>query len=235
MCFSPEADLVAGVVIGAVGIHTIRSVRHPRQVVLASVPLLLAGHQVVEAFVWWGLRGTVSAQTGEIAMWVYLLFAFCVLPILIPLGVSGIEPRPARRSIMAPFLLIGGVVSISLLLQMLRGPVVVEERVRHLYYEPNLTYGGVLVALYIAAVCVPLLLCSYRHVVAFGVANLGAALLLAATIQTGFTSLWCLWAAIASGAIAFHLRFWSRAPVRSAAGAPNPWRAGGTGASTTVG
>jgi hypothetical protein len=208
MCFSPESDLVAGLVITGIGVDTLRHVRHRQELPLAAVPLLLGSHQLIETFVWWGERGTVSAATGNVAMWAYLLIAFCVLPIWIPAGVMGIEPTAKRRRLMATMLVLGVGVSSVLLFQMVTGgPVVVEERAYHLYYEPHLTYGGLIVVLYILAVCVPLLMSRYRHVAAFGVVNLGAALLLAWTIKSGFTSLWCGWAAVASGAIALHLRY----------------------------
>lgn len=207
LCFSPEADLLAGLVITGIGVNTLRHVRHRRELPLAVIPLLLGAHQLIEAFVWWGERGDVSPATGRVAMWAYLLIAFCVLPVLIPAGVIGIEPMAKRRWLMSAMLTLGVVVSVVLFVQMLRGPVTVEERPFHLYYEANLTLGGPIVALYMAAVCVPLLLSRYRHVVYFGMANLAAAVVLAFTIQSGFTSIWCAWAAVASAAIALHLRY----------------------------
>jgi hypothetical protein len=243
MCFSPEADIVAGFAITAIGADTLRHVRHRRELPLASVPLLLGTHQLTETFVWWGERGTVSETTGNLAMWVYLVIAFCVLPILIPAGVMGIEPTAKRRWLMTSMLALGAGVSSVLAFQMATGgPVVVEERPYHLYYEPHLTYGGLLVALYILAACVPLLMSRYRHVVAFGVANLGAALVLAWTIKSGFTSLWCGWAAVASGAIALHLRYTEmhRTPHKRTGRIPRTrfpddrWRKPHTGAPETI-
>lgn len=219
MCFSPEADLVAGVVITGIGMNTLSHVRHRRELPLAAIPMLLGTHQLIETFVWWGERGTVAPALGTLAMWAYLLIAFCVLPVLIPAGVIGIEPSSKRRGLMSAMLAIGAIVATVLLVQMIGGPVTVEERRFHLYYEANLTFGGPIVALYMAAVCVPLLLSRYRHVVYFGIANLGAAVFLAWTLRTGFTSLWCAWAALASAGIALHLRYAEahrnpRAPIR---------------------
>jgi hypothetical protein len=226
LCFSPEADLVAGIVISGIGINTLSHVRHRREVPLAAIPVLLGIHQLIETFVWWGERGVVSPQTGSVAMWAYLIIAFCVLPIMIPAGVMGIEPTAKRRWLMSAMLSVGVAVSVVLLLQMVRGPVTVDERRFHLYYEPNLTWGGPIVALYLAAVCVPLLISRYRQVVYFGVVNLVAAVFLAWTIRSGFTSIWCAWAAVASAAIALHIRYTAahrpppRRPVRGARSSP---------------
>ena len=75
MCFSPEADLVVGTIVVAVGVDALRHVRAPRQIPLASFPLLLGLHQVTEAFVWWGLQGQRRALVERVALWSTSLFA----------------------------------------------------------------------------------------------------------------------------------------------------------------
>jgi hypothetical protein len=57
------------------------------------------------------------------------------------------------------------------------------------------------------ATCAPLLFSGYRHVVIFGLANLVAVVILARLTADGFASLWCFYAALASGAITLHMRF----------------------------
>jgi len=69
MCFAPEADAVAGVVIVAVGVDALRHVGSPKQLALAALPLLFGLHQLTEAFVWWGLQGHVSQSVERIALW----------------------------------------------------------------------------------------------------------------------------------------------------------------------
>ena len=61
MCFSAEADLVAGVVVTAIGIDAIQRVHSRKEVPLAALPLLFGVHTLIEAFVWWGLEGKVPA------------------------------------------------------------------------------------------------------------------------------------------------------------------------------
>ena len=87
VCFSPEVDLVAGLVIGAVGIDGVRHVRRPAERAIAVLPLVFAGHQLIEAFAWWGLQGKVPEQVGQAAVWLYLVIAFGVVPILVPMAV----------------------------------------------------------------------------------------------------------------------------------------------------
>jgi hypothetical protein len=68
------------------------------------------------------------------------------------------------------------------------------------------------------ATCGSLLLSTHRHVRWFGAVNLVVAGLLASLEQYGFISLWCVWAAVSSVAIALHhLRYSRRATVPSRA------------------
>ncbi|MDP2774678.1 MAG: hypothetical protein Q8O61_14090, partial [Nocardioides sp.] len=106
MCFSMEADLVAGALLVPIGVLSLRQVREPREIPLASVPLLLGVHQLIEAVVWAGVDGHVSADLAHLAALVYVVIALPLLPTLFPLAVWLIE-SPARRRVVAPFLAIG--------------------------------------------------------------------------------------------------------------------------------
>ena len=208
MCYSPQADLVGGIVIGAIGIDALRHVDHKNDhLALASLPLLLGAHQIDEAFVWWGLQGHVPAAVGRVALWIYLLIAFVVLPIGIPLAVRGFEPDRRRRRLMLPFAAVGTIVGIYLLGAMLRGPIDARLAHYHLAYSAPLSHGLLVTSFYVVAVCGALLLSSFRHVVIFGIANLIAVAVLARLTVDGFASLWCAYAAVACGAIAAHMRW----------------------------
>jgi hypothetical protein len=102
---------------------------------------------------------------------------------------------------------LGGGVSAVLFAAMLRGPVDVTEAPYHLSYTIQLSYGGLVVALYVVAVCGSLLFSGYRHVAVFGFANLVAVAFLAWLTLDGFASLWCGYAAISAGAVALHMRY----------------------------
>jgi uncharacterized protein DUF6629 len=207
MCFSPEADLVGGIAIGAIGVDALHHHRGRRETAIASLPALLAGHQLVETFVWWGLAGTVPAEAGRIAMWAYLLFAFCVLPVFVPLSLMSIEADERRRRLMRLCGTTGAVVAAVLLVSLLHGGASAQIGRAHIEYNVEVPAGGVLVAFYIMAACGPFVFSGYPHAVAFGVANLAAALVIAWGLPNGFASIWCGWAAVTAGAIALHFRF----------------------------
>jgi hypothetical protein len=208
MCFSPEADVVGGLVVGGFGIDAVRHVhRRHGALALACLPLVLGGHQLVEAFVWWSLEGDLPHAVGRVATWCYLLIAFVLLPVFVPLAVASLEHGRWRRRVMAGCAGLGAVVAMTLLAAMVRGPVTVRLRPYHLAYGLRLQDGFAVVVAYVIAVCGALLASSERHVVVFGIVNAVAIGVIAWLTVDGFASVWCGWAAITSGAIAAHLRF----------------------------
>ena len=207
MCFSPQADIAGGLVITAIGVDAVRHIRQRREfIALAWLPLLLGAHQFIEAFVWLWLQGHVPRVAGQAALWAYLLIAFVVLPVLVPLAVIALEPTRRRKWMMAPFAVTGTLIATALLVAMARGPVGVKLAPYHLSYGLRIPDGFLIVALYVTAVCGPLLLSGYRNVAIFGMVNLIAVIIIARLTISGFASVWCGWAAISSAAITLHCR-----------------------------
>ena len=207
VCFSAQADLLGGTVIAIVGFDALRHVGQRRdQIAVVALPLLLAAHQLDEAFVWWGLQGHVAVSIGRTAMWLYLLFAFVFLPVYVPLAVRAIEPPGPRRRTMTAFAGLGAGVSGLLLLAMARGPVTARLAHDHLAYDIHMHAGLAIVAAYVAATCGSLIFSSHRRIAIFGIINLIAVAALAHLAIDGFASMWCAWAALTSVAIAMHRR-----------------------------
>lgn len=213
MCFSPDADAVVGGIVAVIGADALRHVREPKQILLASLPLLFGLHEIDEALVWWGLQGRISESLGRFGIWVYVLFALAALPVLVPLAVWAVERSPARRRLIAVFSILGIAVGVSLAVSLFRGSVNAVIDGRHIAYDVSaLHQGRELTALYVVAACGALVACSYRDLAALGLMNLVAVPVLMWMTVSGFISLWCFWAAIVSVVIDFHLR-------RSASGA----------------
>jgi hypothetical protein len=206
MCFSPEADVVAGIVVSGVGVDALRHVRQTREYPLASLPLLLGTHLLVETFVWWGVTERVSGSVGRAAVWLYLVFALGVLPVLVPVAIIAIEPAGWRRRLLLPFVAVGAVVAVLLLAVVITGPVSAQVEGCCLSYNIGLGFSGQIGALYVLVTCISLLASSYRRIVEFGVINLVAVAVLAWLLASGLASLWCAWAAVTSAFIAAHLR-----------------------------
>jgi hypothetical protein len=212
VCFSPEADLVGGVAICALGIDVVAHLGDRREyLALAALPLMLGAHQLVESVVWWGTSGSVPKVAGTVALWTYLLFAFVLLPTYVPWAVWRIEPPGSRRHLMAALTCVGLVVSIALLVSMVVGPVEVVAHGHHLSYYTSLRAGTLIIGLYLVTTCGAFLLSGERLIVWFGLVNIAAVFAIAVLTLDGFTSVWCAWAAVTSAAFAAYVR---QAPVR---------------------
>ena len=204
MCFSVEADVVAGLLVLPVGVLSLREVRRPRELPFAALPLLFAVHQLVEAVVWAGAEGSVSSEVQQAAAMAYLIFALPVLPTLVPVAVLLLEPHGARRRV-APFVALGSVVSAYLAFVLATHPIHVVARPHALGYYVGLPHENVWTVLYIVAVIGPSLLSGYPSIVAFGVLNLVGLSVVALVYAEGFASLWCVWAGLTSVLILAHM------------------------------
>jgi hypothetical protein len=216
MCFSAEADLVGAVVVGAIGVDALRHVRTRAELPLASLPALFAVHQLVEAAVWFGLQGDLGDTALRVARLSYLLIAFTVLPVLVPVAITALDPSPRRRR-SAGFVALGVGVAALLTHALLRGPIGSSIDGHHIRYDVDLWHGNTVVALYVLATCGPLLASTHRHIRWFGAVNVVAVALLALIDRDALISLWCAWAAVTSAAIALHLRYAHRGPEGFAA------------------
>ena len=152
MCFAPEADLAVGTIVVAIGVDALRHVRTPRQIPLASVPIVLGVHQITETFVWWGLQDRVGHTIEQAALWSYLIVAFVVVPVLITVSVGLVERSRARMLVIAAFASLAAVVAVALGLAILRGNISAAIESNHLAYQVDaLGHGGLLTELYVIA------------------------------------------------------------------------------------
>jgi hypothetical protein len=206
MCFSIEADIVTGVVVTVVGIDAIRHVGHNRETAMAALPVIFGFHQLIEVFVWKGLESRASAAVAQGAAWLYLVIAFGLIPWLVPYAVRRLETDRTRRPVMSWLTGLGVVVAIALTAPIIFGPISVSDGGYHLVYSTSLVLGGFLAVLYVVATCGALILSSDRVVSIYGWMNLVVVTTLAALLTSGVISLWCVWAAVTSIAIAVHLR-----------------------------
>jgi len=210
MCFSAEADFVSGAVIGVIGVVTLTKVQKPRELALGILPLAFALHQIVEGFVWQSLSDPAPHQGDGVAVYMYVVFAWVVLPILAPLAILLVERDRRRRNAMWIFVAFGSLAGVYLL-----GAVMSNDITAHIA-EHTIQYGGaggyadIATALYVIATCGAPLLSSYRQIRWFGVANIAAVAVIAAVQAEGLTSVWCAWAAVVSVLIYAQFVAWRR-------------------------
>jgi hypothetical protein len=206
VCLSPEASFLAAGALAPVGVATLRAARARNELIVASLPLLFALHQLTEGFVWLGVQGEISAAAEQAATRVYLLFAQVALPLLVPLGMLLLEPDRMRRRWMLALLGVGAVVSLRLLWVVTAHPVGADDLDRAIAYDTDVLFGAWVGAGYVAATCGPVLLSTRRHLRWFGVANLVGLGLASAIRYSAVTSVWCAYAALVSVLILLHFR-----------------------------
>jgi hypothetical protein len=218
MCFSPQADFVAGALVAGVGVETLRRVRARRELIVGALPLLFGVHQLVEGFVWLGLRGQVSRGLGDVAKEGYIVYAHAVLPAIVPLGFMLIEPDRRRARAMLPIAFLGALLGVYLLWQVTAYPVGAHEEARCIDYTTHTPNDALIGLLYVAVTCGPALISSRRYVRWFGMVSLVGVIVTAVVRVDELTSLWCLYVAIVSVLILEHFRRQRASEVRAISG-----------------
>ncbi|TAM69166.1 MAG: hypothetical protein EPN51_09795 [Mycobacterium sp.] len=202
MCFSMTADLVVGAGLVPVAVATLREVKHWREVPFALLPTVFAVHQFIEAAVW--PNSVVSPGMAHLAMLAYVFIALPLLPALVPWAILMLEPCGARLRV-APFAVLGIVVSVYLAVVVLTEPVKVTRGPHALQYQTGVDGGYVWAGLYVIAVIGPALMSGYRSIVVFGLANLVGLIVVALLYVHAFASLWCIYAATLSVLALVHM------------------------------
>jgi hypothetical protein len=217
MCFSATANFVGSTALGAVGVVTLTKVKHRRELLFASLPVLFAIHQFIEGFVWLGLDGKLSPQVTHDMGAAFMLYAQGLLPFLLPLSVLLFEPDGKGRRRMLPFVAIGVGTTLYILWALTAYPTQIFVKGNSIVYINDATNNTAVAMLYVLATCGSLFVSKERPMVLFGLANLTILLVVMAFKRYAFTSLWCAYAAVASVIILAY--FWKssvRRPFRYA-------------------
>jgi hypothetical protein len=212
MCFSATANFVGSGVLGAVGVVTLTRVKHRRELLFASLPLLFAIHQFIEGFVWLGLDGILSPAVAHNMGAAFMLYAQGLLPFLLPLSVLLFEPDAKSRKRMLPFLVLGGATTLYILWALAAYPLQLYIRENSIVYINQATNNEVVAFLYVIATCGSLFFSKIRPMIIFGAANLIILLVVMEVKRYAFTSLWCAYAAVASVIILVY--FWRSSGYR---------------------
>jgi hypothetical protein len=212
MCFSATANFVGSAALGALGVVTLTKVKHRRELLFASLPVLFAVHQFIEGFVWLGLDGILSPAVAHDMGAAFMLYAQGLLPFLLPLSVLLFEPDAQSRRRMLPFLILGGATTLYILWALTAFPLQVYVRGNSIVYINQATNNTAVAVLYIIATCGSLFMSKIRPMIIFGAANLAILLVVMEFKRYAFTSLWCAYAAVASLIILVY--FWKSSADR---------------------
>jgi hypothetical protein len=199
-------------VLGAVGAVTLTKVKHRRELLFASLPILFAVHQFIEGFVWLGLDGILSPAVTHDMGAAFMLYAQGLLPFLLPLSVLLFESDLKSRRRMLPFMVLGGATTLYILWALTAYPTQVYVMGNSIVYMNQATNNTAVAVLYVIATCGSLFFSKVRAMVMFGAANLAILLVVMEVKRYAFTSLWCAYAAVASVIILAY--FWKSSEDR---------------------
>jgi hypothetical protein len=198
MCFSATVNFAGSAVLAGLGVATLSQVKHRRELMFASLPILFAAHQFIEGFVWLGLDGYMSEKVAHNMGAAFMLYAQGLLPALIPLSVMLVERTFQRRRRMMPFVVLGVCLTLYTLWALAAYPTQVFVRQNSIVYINPMTNFTTVAVLYVIATCGSLFFSDRRDMILFGTANLVLVLIVMAVKRYAFTSVWCAYAAVAS-------------------------------------
>jgi hypothetical protein len=208
MCFGATASYVGAGVVGAAGATTLTLVRDRRELPLALLGVGFAAHQLLEGVVWQQLDAAGATRLRSPAVELWLVFAWVLLPLWVPVAVGLVEPDRARQRLMRGLTALGAVVATTLSLVSYKASVQAVIVSGHLsYVVPDRRLAPPVVAAYVVVTCGPPLLSSHRTLRAWGVA-LSISMAATAVLQNrGFASVWCYFAALLTVMLIAHLAF----------------------------
>lgn len=198
MCFSATANFIASAGIAAVGVATLRHVRQPRAILFAAMPIFFALHQFSEGFVWLGLNHEIPQEAEGHVVFLFILYAQGILPLLMPLATSLIEPPGWRRRVIAALTAVGAAECAYIFYALITYPSTASIEHHSVHYSNPLTATAPIVIIYLFVTCGSLIASTHKVVRWFGWLNLAGVVVTLLAASYAFTSIWCLYAAVIS-------------------------------------
>jgi hypothetical protein len=203
MCFSATASFASAAILGVAGIASIKKTQSTNQLAFAAVPLLFAVQQLAEGFVWLSFSGIDQPAWQNGAIKSFLVFALIIWPLWVPLSALLIERNAKRKIIQWLSLGTGLVFACFTSYYMFNYNTGARIQNYHVYYIVDFPNRGssLVDILYLIPTVVSLLVSSNK-----GLPALGALIFISFLITKYFygdyvISVWCFFAAIASGLI----------------------------------
>ena len=202
MCFSATASFVAGGALSATGVVTLTQAKNKTEVPLAAIPLLFGIQQAVEGVIWISFD---LPLLNTVMTYAYLMFAYVLWPIFVPIAVVLIETDPIRKNILRALSLGGFVLGTYLLYFIFADPGKAHILNQSIAYDYRHLYEFLPLSLYVIVTCGSGLVSSHRIIQAFGFAALATFFVANWFYNITFISIWCFFAAILSVLIFWHL------------------------------
>jgi len=200
MCFSATASFGAGVVLSIIGVASIIKVKHPSQILFASIPLLFAVQQIAEGVLWVTLPNPAYTLLSQVMTYVFLFFAQFFWPLWVPIAILMLEKESKRKRFQKVLVGMGMIVALYFAYCLISYPVHAKIVGYHVAYKvdyPNLLgrYGGIF---YLIATVAPPFFSHIKRMWMFGVSMFISYLITAIFYDHYVVSVWCFFASIIS-------------------------------------
>lgn len=208
MCFSMSASLIAGSALSVAGALTIKKANTKKEILFASIPLIFGIQQLMEGAVWFSLARDVHLL-NLFATYGFIIIAYVVWPILIPLSILLLEKKNIHKKILKVLLGLGTLLGLYLLYFIVSKNIVSGINCNSIIYTaPSRTeYGLFLTALYVSVISLSGMFSSYKMVKVLGVVMLTLFVIAYYFYTVSFISVWCFFAAVLSVVIYLHFVF----------------------------
>ncbi|MEI9990037.1 MAG: DUF6629 family protein [Rhizomicrobium sp.] len=207
MCFSATGSFIAAGINAAAGAAVLPKVEGGPESILAGFPLLFAVQQAIEGAIWLTLPGGAHLALDASLADAFVFVALVVWPSLAPLAALSLEGHGTRRALMGCLLVAGLIFSAFYLGEMVRHPYAAHIAGHSIAYSNGRTFPLWAGALYCLCTCAPLLLSTVRTLRLLGIAVLVGLIVSAGFFYFTLFSVWCSFAALASGLIFFRAYF----------------------------
>ena len=206
MCFSASASLGAGAILGVIGVVTLKKTTTFPQRLFAAIPLIFSLQQFSEGVLWLALANSHHATWQQISTYVFLVFAYLVWPVWIPLTIMLLEKNNKRRKFLRVLFITGLFISVYIAYCMLFYSIQAVAFNHHIHYTFN--YPHALLSLtwlsdtfYFIATILPPFISSVKKMWLFGIIISTSYIVSRIFFNDAVVSVWCYFAAILSSVI----------------------------------
>ena len=197
MCFSAPASFIAGGVLSAVGVLTLKKTERNAEIPFAAIPLLFGIQQIMEGVIWLTFQSH-APELNIVMTYIYSLFSHVLWPIFVPFSIVLLETVPWRKKVLWAFWIAGTAVSFYLLYFLIKFPITSEVVGDHIVYFSPHFYLYAVMGFYVAATCISSMFSSHRLINIFGILALLSFTGVYFFYTSALVSVWCFFAAILS-------------------------------------
>lgn len=216
MCFSASASFVAGALLFAGGVATVKFSENSRQLPLAVIPFIFSFQQFMEGMLWLSLSFPEFSGWKTISMYVFLIIAQVIWPTWVPFSIYIIENKKKSKKILRILLITGIIVSAALGYGLLTYPVDAGIRNYHIGYflDVPAQYRVIPGLFYFIPTVFPAFVSSVKYMRSFGIAILISFLATKIFYPENVISVWCYFAAIMTVSVVFILKTQVKTPEK---------------------